>query len=252
MKLLLIKKIILVSGIALSLFLTANLASAQPAPASLSSPASGVTLVTPGGTSSPMTSQRRSRDQESRQLHSDAATALRAGNFAEAEELAREALSVVPVDADAQGILAVSLDAQGKTQGALDQYKTVAESDSNARNLLPYSLLLLKSGQWEKALAIYNQAVSRFGAGSFMPNATRFSPDVPEPTALAVALHIELGRLYSTDSGWLTQPHEIAVMSEFAQALQLAPDNTVTNYYYGYGWQKLSPAERAKLAAKPG
>ena len=239
------------SGVALSLFLVTNITSAQQGPPPLSSPASGPVLVQPGGTSSPMTSVRRSRDQESRQLHSDAATALRAGNFADAEELAREALSVVPVDADAQGILAVSLDAQGKTQEALDQYQIVAEHyDTNARSLLPYALLLLKSGQWERALAMYNQAISRFGRGLFMPEKTRFSPDVPEPTALALALHIDLGRLYSSDGGWPTQPEDTAAMSEYAKALQLAPNSSVANYYYGYGWQKLSPAERK--AAKPG
>ena len=41
-------------------------------------------------------------------------------------------------------------------------------------------------------------------------------------------------------------------MSQFSQALRLAPDASMANYYYGYGWQNLSPAERAKLAAKPG
>lgn len=36
-------------------------------------------------------------------------------------------------------------------------------------------------------------------------------------------------------------------MAEYTKALQLAPDNALTNYFYGVGWQRLSPAERAKF-----
>ena len=36
-------------------------------------------------------------------------------------------------------------------------------------------------------------------------------------------------------------------MVEYTKALQLAPDNALINYFYGVGWQKLSPTERAKF-----
>lgn len=36
-------------------------------------------------------------------------------------------------------------------------------------------------------------------------------------------------------------------MEHYQRALQLAPDSALTNYYYGQGWQKLSPAERIQF-----
>ena len=38
-----------------------------------------------------------------------------------------------------------------------------------------------------------------------------------------------------------------AAMREYAAALSLEPNWDLANYYYGYGWQQLSPAERAHL-----
>ncbi len=41
-------------------------------------------------------------------------------------------------------------------------------------------------------------------------------------------------------------------MTQFGAALSITPNSPLANYYYGHGWQKLSPTERAELAAKPG
>ena len=76
---------------------------------------------------------------------------------------------------------------------------------------------------------------------------SHFSPDTPEPAALAVALHIARGMVYNTTGGWAGTGQDTEAMAEYGKALQLAPDNALANYYYGVGWHKLSPAERVKF-----
>ena len=241
--------------IALSpLLLAAHAAIAQqapqhPAPQAPASP--GVILVMPGngGSSSP-TPEELALMQQSREMYRDAARALYAGRYAEAEAEARESIALRPHSSGVdEEILAAALDAQGEDREALQQYQVVVEHVSgNPRNLLPYALLLLKSGQWAQAVVVYDQAVSQFPTGtSLAPVETHFSPDVPEPTALALALHIELGRLYNAGTSWGGETQNTEAMAEYTKALQLAPDSALTNYYYGVGWQRLTPAERAKF-----
>ena len=57
------------------------------------------------------------------------------------------------------------------------------------------------------------------------------------------AAHIALGLLVN-DTG---NDREMA-MSEFDQARMLAPDAAVTNFYSGYGWQRLDPRSPTKAA----
>ena len=40
-------------------------------------------------------------------------------------------------------------------------------------------------------------------------------------------------------------------MSEFEQALKLAPDAAVTNFYYGYGWKRLDPQSKTRRTDAP-
>ena len=37
--------------------------------------------------------------------------------------------------------------------------------------------------------------------------------------------------------------------AEYGKALQLAPDSDLANYYYGVGWNNLSPAERKQFGS---
>lgn len=202
----------------------------------------------------------QARDTKAGRLGHDAAADLHSGNYALAVAEAREALSLNPGDGVPAEILAAALEAQGKDQEALEAYQTVVEHyDKHPSNLLPYAQLLLKSGQWAQALAVYNQALPLVPDVGTHPESpivhdedlmkanSRFSADVPEPAALATALHIARGIVYNDTTSWAGGDQHTQAMEEYQKALQLAPDNALTNYYYGVGWQELSPGERTKF-----
>ncbi len=192
------------------------------------------------------------------QLDHDAAIALHAGRYAEAEAIERQSLAVSPFHTETPvEILAQALDAQGKEQEALQAYQGLV-ADRHPSNLLPYALLLLKSGQWKQALAAYNQALPHLPSvglhpetpvvqdGEVMRENSHFAPDVPEPTALATAIHIARGLVYNATPDWAHESQNKEALAEYGRALQLAPDSPLANYYYGVGWQQLSTSERAK------
>ena len=165
--------------------------------------------------SAPIRPEAQEAARESFHRASTAAADLHAGRYAQSETEAREALSVDSTDGVAEEVLAAALDAQGKEAEALQQYQIVTtHDDSQPRNLLPYALLLLKSGQWVQAVTLYNQVLPRVPDvgphledpivhdGDLIRANSRFISDVPEPTALATALHLVLGMNYNATCNW--------------------------------------------------
>ena len=214
----------------------------------------------------PPTPEQVAANEQQGLLDRTAAASLHAGGYAQAEAEARQALSLGLDSGVGQDVLAAALDAQGKTQEALQAYRAMLVDgkdglEGQTRDLLPYALLLLKSGRWEQAVAVYNRALTQLpdvGAhpetpilhdGEVIRANSHFSPDVPEPTALATAIHIARGLVYSTQEDWAHEPQNTEALAEYGKALQLAPASALANYYYGVGWQKLSPAERAKVGS---
>ena len=198
--------------------------------------------------------------RESFHMASAAAADLHAGRYALSENEAREALGKDATNGAAEEVLAAALEAQDKDLEALQQYQAVVQHyDSQPRNLLPYAQLLLKSGQWTQALAIYDQVLPRLPDvglhpetpivhdGDLMRANSHFSPNMPEPAALATALHIAHGMIYNATPDWAGEPQNTEAMAEYGKALQLAPNNALGNYFYGAGWQKLTPGERTKF-----
>jgi tetratricopeptide (TPR) repeat protein len=194
----------------------------------------------------PISAKALAREAEAGQLGRDAAIDLHAGNYVRAEDEARQSEALDVLAGVSQEVLAAALDAQGKDQEAIQEYRAMAIG-GQPRNLLPYAELLLKSGQWAQAVAVYNQALPRLGHEELEQITSHFLPDVPEPTGLAIAIHLERGRLFSGTTSWGGETQNTEAMTEYAKALQLAPDNALANYYYGVGWHKLSPAERVKF-----
>ena len=218
------------------------------------------------------------------QVRQDGEAALHAGDFQAAEDNFRTLIvddSSSPYD---YFELAEALAGEGKTAEAIQQYrhgiavygikqggtvipmvsladgaalpKYTVSSDSicnlpeEAKAWMQYALLLSQTGQQTEAVMIYRKALPML----LNPNGedVRLLPDPAtlSPSAFQSSVHIALG-LYIIL--W-TQPvsnHTLAIQ-EFDAALRLAPDSPLANYYYGYGWQKLYPKDRAKLAAKPG
>jgi hypothetical protein len=194
----------------------------------------------------PIPAEGLAREDEAGQLCRSAAIDLHLGNYARAEDEARQADALDPLAGVPQEVLAEALDAQGKDQEALQEYRIMSVG-GHPYDLLPYAQLLLKSGQWAQAVTVYNQVLPRLGHEELEQITSHFSPDVPQPLELETAIHLERGRLYNATPSWAREPQNTEAMAEYQKALQLAPDNALTNYFYGIGWQKLSPVERRKF-----
>lgn len=197
----------------------------------------------------PLTPALKAREDKKWRLDQAAITALDTGEYAEAEDDARQSIAVGQDSGLAQEVLASSLNAQGRTQEALQAYKVIADGGGAfSRNLVPYARLLLESGQWAQAATIYNRALSDLGTGEPIQAGSHFSPEVPQLRELAVALHVAQGLTDIGDPGWGTRSKREDAMKEFAQAVRLAPNSPLTNYYYGFGWQQLGPKSPMKAA----
>ena len=199
----------------------------------------------------PITPEEEAVMQKAVTLTHDAASSLHAGRCLQAEKEARQALALGKDSGESEEVLAAALDAQGKDQEALQAYRVmvVDEGAEYPRVLFPYALLLLKSGQSVQAVTIYNQAISQFPEKDPLRVNSHFSPDVPEPAALVVALHIGRGVMYNAGDDWAGEDQHKEMMAEFGKALQLAPDADLANYYYGFGWERLNPKERARIGS---
>ena len=175
-----------------------------------------------------------------------------AGDYPEAEANARQSISLGLASGRGQEYLASALYAQGKNQEALQVYKAIAdEGDVFGRNEVPYAVLLLKAGRWAEAVAAYNTTLPYFSDHNMVEAYSHFSPDVPQPKELAVALHIAQGIVYKGDPGEdSSSPYETA-MRQYSKALHLAPNSALANYYYGCGWQYLPRKSPMKAALAP-
>lgn len=198
--------------------------------------------------------------------------ALHAKNFAMAEEDYRQLVQDHTLGPFPYYGLGEALAGEGKTASALAVYKTAvywplntgpegiafSRAIGNPSNLsgccgptdavawMKYALLLSQTGQNEEACSVYSEAV-RHAPDTAHPAINRsFEGSLPSPVELQAAAHIALGLLVN-DTG---NDRELA-MSEFEQAQKLAPDAAVTNFYYGYGWQRLDLQSKTRLADAP-
>lgn len=173
-------------------------------------------------------------------LENSAVALLDVGQYADAEVAARQSLLWGIGSGKGQELLAESLNAQGKIEEALIAYKAIADRGGVfPRDMVPYATLLLESCQWAQAVNAYNKMLPNLPEGQSLAANSHFSPEVEQPTELVIALHIAQGLTYWGDPGWGTHARYEEAMREFSQALQLAPNAPVTNYYYGFGWQHL-------------
>lgn len=187
--------------------------------------------------------------QKSYDFVSEGEKLLASGNYSAAEQDFRAALAIKDWNVTADPGLAEALASQGRTQEALQVYRSLVyqypanlSSDAqSARTLMRFASLLSQTGQWSEAVPLYNYALARADFGDAPKLDAHFDPQTPMPLELQALSHIAVGMEYG---GHADNKKSFA---EFTQALQLAPDMGLTNYYYGVGWQKLSPTERVKF-----
>lgn len=228
--------------------------------------------------------ESRARLAYDNQVRQDGEAALHTGDFQTAENNFRTLIGDGSLDRDYYYELGETLAGESRTAEAIQQYRQAitmsashhtgtltpmvsladgaalpshaVSNDSEchqpeeARAWMQYALLLSQTGQQAEAVMIYNKAFSMMSGGNLRELQRLPDPATLSPAAFQSSVHIVLG-MYIALEGWPVSNHTQAIQ-EFDLALRLAPDSPLANYYYGYGWQKLPPAERAKLAAKPG
>lgn len=194
----------------------------------------------------PYTPIQKAKSLEAYRLSHAAAAALAAGWYAYAETTARQALATGRDAGVAQEVLASALNAQGKEQEARQIYGAMAHAHGDhPRNLLPYALLLLKAGRWAPAVAAYNKALPHLADGDLMRASSHFSASVPRPMALATAIHIALGLTDGSGTDWAGHTQRDKALAEYTEALRLAPNSDLANFYYGYGLDQLGRTSQA-------
>jgi len=199
---------------------------------------------------SPLSPAQKARFLHTMHLARAASNAMQSGDYAMAETDARQSIATGPDSGLAQEVLAASLDAQGKTQEALQAYKEIADvGGSFPRNLLPYAQLLLKAGDYRQAAWAYNKALPLLDDGDLMEQKGEFSPNVLRPTELAAAIQTALG-LETDWRGYHGTYQEIIQQSQthFQKALALEPNSSLANYYNGYGLKRLGRQAEAQAA----
>lgn len=203
------------------------------------------------------------------------AEALRARNFVAAEGYYRESMKVSASPYSYFG-LGAALAGQGRIAEAVEAYRggiyqraddgtpyaLLASDDrpspepggpklcifpgAGAEVWMKYVLLLNQTGQGAEALTIYRQAVPSIPDVSAEKNNIQAFLDIgsASPTALQAAAHVALGLCATFDGTGYDK-----AMREFDQGRRLQPDSALTNYYYGYGWQRLDSEKRAKIGS---
>ena len=205
--------------------------------------------------------------QQAQADYEDGVAALQAKDYVTAEGDFRSSLTDAPFGQSHLGPggeayfgLAEALTGQGRIAEALQTYATLFNPDPHesfggsyfTRVGLRYALLLNQTGQWAEALKRYQDALPNVptGGGDNLPMINvAFAPNVPQPTALAAAVNMALGVSDSFTPGAVTEFEDVRAFQEYSQALQLEPNWSLTNFYYGFGWQRLGPADKAKLGS---
>lgn len=169
-------------------------------------------------------------------LTDDARAALRTGDYPAAEDYAQQAIDTRIEVVSGQEIMVEALHGQGRDMEAMPFYQSLyAEGMTEPQYELPYALLLLKTGQWAKAVAVYNGTLPFLNDGDLLRAQNNFSPASPRQKDLATAIHIGLGMHYVSSSSWAGRLQSDDGLLNFRQAIALAPNNALAYYQYGLG-----------------
>ncbi len=208
-----------------------------------------------GSHKSPMTPERKANEAEKYRLGMAAGAALDAQNYEEAEADARQSIALGQDSGLAREFLAEALYAQGKTEEAFQAYKDLWDvGEENSDLLLPYSLMLLKSGHWAQAVTVFNKATIFTGSSAiggkeaFHSVYGHFSPSVPQPRQLAAAIHVAWGVADEQPSSPGRRPQDVKALQEYQQAIILQPNSPVAHLFYGHWMLKKHRLSEARAA----
>lgn len=197
--------------------------------------------------------------------------ALRVQDFVAAEDCFRESLNIT-VSPKYYYRLGYSLAGQGRTTEAIEAYRAgIYERPDNAmpytspsadeaaqeeqgklrlracsgwedaEDWMQYAVLLSQTGQKAEATKIYQKALPFVPDLSDENRSLLGNINALSPAAFQALAYVATGLCTGMSIG------HIEAMRDFTKARILQPDSALTNYFYGNGWQKLAPAERAKF-----
>ena len=169
------------------------------------------------------------------------------GAFQSALEIAKS--SATGINPRATRGLAEAFVGEGRTAEADQIYRALIyqeplkwSSDAQeTRTMMGFVVLLSQTGHWAEATSVYKNALGKAIFGDAPKIDVQFDPQIPMPLLLQAMAHIAIGLEYSGHAD------NHAAFAEFDKGMRLQPNNALTNYYYGQGWQKLSPTERVKF-----
>jgi tetratricopeptide (TPR) repeat protein len=181
---------------------------------------------------------------------------LSAGDYQTAEQTFRRALAVAEPgnlgwNPSAERGLAEALAAQGKTGAALRIYRPLvyrydmsrcSSVAQEMRTMMRFAVLLSQTGQWAEAVSVYEKAIPKANFGDAPKLDAHFNSQVPMPIQLEALAHVAVGLELSGNDNK-------AAFIEFDKGRNLAPDAALISYYYGQGWQRLDPKDRAALGS---
>lgn len=208
------------------------------------------------------------------ELRSAGMKALKNGNFTSAEADFRRSIEADSLSPSYYG-LGQALAGQGRTAEAIEAYRariygppyTVSvltdipvhglinpdvrecPGAAGAEAWMQYALLLSQTGQSEEAVIVYTKALPQVPAVD-ETTIHRF-PDAATltPTEFQASVHVALGLCASFGMDTFEE-NAARAMREYNAARQIQPESALTNYYYGYGWQRLSPPERSRFGTE--
>ena len=179
---------------------------------------------------------------------------LKQGNYRAAEAAFQASLEVAKssatgVNPRATRGLAEAFVGEGRLVEADQTYRTLIyqerlkwSSDAQeTRTTMGFAVLLSQTGHWPEAVSVYRGSLIKATFADAPKLDVNFDPQIPMPQLLQAMAHTAIGLDYS---GYANNN---AAFAEFRKGILLQPDNALTNYYYGVGWQRLGPTDRLKF-----
>ena len=180
--------------------------------------------------------------------------ASKMGNYAEAENDFKNAKALMNWNLYADRGLAEVYVSEGRYEEASQLYRAlltpnphvVSTATQEVRTHMGFAIALSQAGRWPEAVAVYENILPKTINGGEAPKINlHFDPLNPMPAQLQALAHVAIGAEY------LGNGARGNAFDEFGKALRTDPTSPFANYYYGYGWRSLDPADKARVLNAP-